>query len=315
MAYLIENNSFSNDSYSTRSTRLGFVSNSITTYASELSVNAMLTNWAAEAYAKFELARTKQVSEIGEKEEAFQTSQEAMDALIEKYQAMKDILLATYDSDDDIIKVYGIHKPTPLTYREKLFAVSELISGHHKRKAAADPNVLPDSMIDLLQDMYDHATECNYAANSLRRKSQSSTQELRELYEADTKRLKALYAWSVAIWKKSSLNMLDFGFVPINRSSSGDVPGIPSGISYDMPNATISWTAMAGVTSYQVAHKPTNTNDEWSEIYSGTDNELFHGDSPGSYSIKIRARNYNGYGKWSEVFDYMVLMPDFPPEV
>jgi hypothetical protein len=126
MAYLIEDNAFSNDTYGQRATRLYYLSNSIDTYEAELSLEPTLLAWAQGAVAEFDAAQVAQSAEIGEMDEAYQTSQEADEALAERYQILKDLLIARYGALDDKLQVYGINSRTPRTHNELIDAAEYL---------------------------------------------------------------------------------------------------------------------------------------------------------------------------------------------
>jgi hypothetical protein len=136
MAYIIENNGFTSDSYGVRATRLYFLSNSIDTYAVELSVIGDMLTWAQGAVAAFDAAQDKQSAELGEKNEAFQISQTADADLAERYQILKDLLKARYGEGSDSLKIYGISGPTPRSRVEVIDKAEALIEGNDRQQQA-----------------------------------------------------------------------------------------------------------------------------------------------------------------------------------
>ncbi len=86
--------------------------------------------------------RSTQTIELGEKDEAFQTSQESDATLSERYQILKDILISRYNNDNDILKIYGFIGQTPDTHDSIISAANDLIKCHNEHKAAGDTLVL-----------------------------------------------------------------------------------------------------------------------------------------------------------------------------
>lgn len=305
MAFLIENNAFTRDTYGVRSTRLQFLSSSIDTYAVELGITGDLLEWAQDAFENFELARTNQSVELGEKDEAFQTSQEADLALGERFQVLKDILISRYPVGDDLLKVYGIFQPSPVLHDETIHAAEDLISGHNKRKDEGDPNVLPDAMITNLQVLIDNSRSMYYQAGLERTQSQLATISLQTIFTNDSKKLRAVYNWVIATWSKSDPRLISLGFVQASDQTGGDTLPAPFNLVYHPEIPSITWDPVEGATSYQVVLKPIGGLD-WLEIYNGVDTDLYHADPVGTYLVKARARNANGYGDWSAELQYTI---------
>jgi hypothetical protein len=80
----------------------------------------------------------------------------------------------------------------------------------------------------------------------------------------------------------------------------------PINLAYNASVPEITWDVVENATSYEVVEKPTGPIEDWFVIYSGIDTILYHADPPGNWSVKIRARNANGFGDWSAVLDYVV---------
>lgn len=312
MGYLIENNNFSNDTYGVRSTRLDFLSRNIDTYAVELSISGTILTWAQDSFDEFEAARVNQSAEIGEKDEAFQTSQESDALLAERYQILKDILITRYNAADDKLKIYGITPRTPRSHTEIIHSSADLIEGHTRRKAAGDTEVLPDAMVDSFIVLYENARTAYDEAGLEREEAKNATQVLNNLFDADSKKLRALYNWIVAFWGKNDTRLIVLGFVQVSDQTGGDTLPAPMNLSYDPAVPQILWDPVVGATSYQVVLMALTSPDEWLEIYTGTDTILYHADAPGGYKVKVRARDANGYGDWSSELEYTVPWSPIP---
>ena len=299
MAYLIENNAFTNDVYGIRATRLYFLSNSIDDYQAELSVEAGILSWAQNAADEFDLAQVKQTAELGEKNEAFQTSQESDILLAERYQILKELLQARYENDNDKLQIYGIMGPTPRSHHEVIDTAEAVIEGHNRLEAESDPNVLPTAMIDNLQTLIDDAKDTYYSTGIERLEAEQSTDEIISLYNNDSKKLRVIYNWAVAFWGKYDPRLIALGFVPATRrTGGGTTPGIPE-LGYS--TSGFSWDEVEGATSYQLVYQALG-DSEWIELYSGAMpvSPIAFEPGEGDWVAKLRARNTNGYGDWSE---------------
>lgn len=307
MAFLIEDNNFTKDSYGVRATRLYYLSNTIDTYAAAVELTGSLLTWAQDASENFDAAVLKQGLEIGDKEEAFQTSQEAVSALAERYQILKDIIISRYPIDDNKLNVYGVDVPTPRTNPEIIRAAELLIGANAKYKAAGDTNVLPDGMIASFESLWTDAKEKSLQSALEREEAQKATEEVQNLFAEDSKKLRALYNWIISYWGKADTRLIPLGFVQqYPQSGSTNLPAVPMNLVYDEEEKTISWDAVPGATSYQVVHKTTGSADDFLEIYAGSDTTLLHADPPGNYTVMVRARNANGYGHFSPELLYTV---------
>lgn len=91
-------------------------------------------------------------------------------------------------------------------------------------------------------------------------------------------------------------------YVIYTQSSPGSLSA-PGNLQYHAEIPSISWDAVTNATSYQVQLKPQG-EETWTVIYSGSDTNLLHADAPGDYTVRVRARNDNGYGDWSLELNY-----------
>lgn len=299
MSYLIEDNNFTKDSYGVRATRLYFLSNTIDTYAVELALTGSLLTWAQGASAAFDAARVKQSVEAGEKEEAFQTSQESINLLAERYQILKDIVISRYPNDDNKLNIYGVDTPSPRTQSDVIFRSEQLIGGNTKLKTALDPNVLPDAMITNFQSLLDEAKNNALDATVEREEALKATEDLNNLYAADSKKLRALYNWIIATWSKFDTRLIALGYVQASDLTGGNVPLAPMGLSYSNSEHKLIWNPSDTATSYQIVYKASGTNNDFEEVYNGDMTEVIFTPAAGAWTFKIRARNANGYSDWS----------------
>jgi len=311
MAYLIENNAFTNDTKGVRATRLYFLSNSIDTYSAGLSVTGDVLTWAQGAAAAFDAAQVKQSAEIGEKEEAFQTSQEADLAMQERYQILKELLVARYGEADDKLKIYGIDGRNPRSRADMIDKAEALVEGNTRQLAATDPNALPQAMIDAFQLLIDDSKQKYYDAGIERSEALQASDELYALMDDDSIKLRGLYHWVVAYWGKYDPRLIELGFAQAQEHGGG-YPDAPANLAWDVETDTFSWDEVESATSYQLVYKAPLAA-EWEEVYNGVDLSAVFDPGPGQWEFKVRARNANGYGEFSEKITILVPGGIAPP--
>jgi hypothetical protein len=76
----------------------------------------------------------------------------------------------------------------------------------------------------------------------------------------------------------------------------------PTELNYNAATKVISWTEVENATSYQV--QISSNNENFAEIYAGSATSFVYSTPITSLKyLQCRARNANGYGKWSEVVE------------
>jgi hypothetical protein len=76
----------------------------------------------------------------------------------------------------------------------------------------------------------------------------------------------------------------------------------PINLNYNSATKAISWTAVENATSYQV--QISSDSVDFNEIYAGAANSFVYSTPiTNLVYLQCRARNANGYGKWSEVVE------------
>lgn len=212
MSFLINHNTFSLDDDGIRMTRLEFLQRSISDYASELSISDTMLDWALNSGDIFTKALTSKDLQKGSMMEAVQTYQENFQELKEKYQIYKNIIKSRYADNPEKLVIFGVQQRTDVTMDGIKRSAELLIQGNNKLKELSDPNVLPDSMIDNLQNILDQINE-NYLKASLEKEEyQNKLKEYRKIFDEDTKKLRALYNWVIAFWGAENPKLIPLGF-------------------------------------------------------------------------------------------------------
>jgi len=309
MPFIIPDNSVSRDLPHIRQARLDLIVANIDALAPILSLPPELLNWAHIAAGKYRAAFNNIEIQWGQKEEAIQTVQQAEDALRERYAVLKELLHARY-GDDNTKNSYAIEGDIPEARGILESKAEKLIETHGIQKMAGDPMVLPDVMINNLQTLRDTMHAAQIVSDTEFKEAKDSTKEALTIFEADTYMLRVFYNWCVAVWGKDSTNMLLVGFVqryPGGGGGGGDVPVAPLGfeLKWVEPMLKFEWEAVEGATSYQLAFSA-DDGATWEELYSGDEREFGYEPPEGQRHYRVRARNANGYGDWSETLTHEV---------
>lgn len=299
MAYLISDNNFANDTRGIRDTRLYFLSHSVDNYAAELEIVGATLDWARGASDVYNAAQVKRSVEVGEAAAAFQIADRAIDSLKARYQTLKDLLKRRFAGDEDALRIYGIVGATPVKRQKLIDQAEELIEGNERLRADGDVRALPESMESAFGSLVEDAKEKYYQAGLQRREAREAVAELNELFETDTAKLRALYRWVLTFWDARDPRVGDLGFARARRRGGGPTPPAPKNLRFDSGVGRFDWDAVEKATSYQLVYRSAGGGD-WAIAYSGDETSAAFDPGSGAWDFKVRARNANGYGEFSE---------------
>ncbi len=310
MAFIIANNLFTRDSRGTRGTRLSFISGNIDMHAAELEIEAALLAWAQGASAAYDDALVAQTNKIGEKGTAFQASQDADAAMLERYVQLRKLLKSRYGDDKLTLKEFGIAGTVPQNNQQRYYKAIELIEKNAERLAAGDPRALPAGMVASLVPLADNVETEYKLALEAGRIANDTTKALNDLFDADSVQLRILYNWCVSYWGKRNPLLIDLGFVQAKAHHRGQ-PKPPENLSYDDLNSVFSWDAVERATSYQCEMQTDSSGanslgTKWNEIYEGSETSFIWQKAEGRWDVRVRARNAHGFGKWGDEIEVVV---------
>jgi len=250
--------------------------------------------------------------EIGERDVAFEQIKAARKALYEHTTIVRGNLDVRYADVADYIHIYGICGRVPLVHSDLIKFGGEIIKGHEKSVAEGDPLVLPEPVIEQLRTfianldvMLDNSTEelCEALA---------CTAIVEDLFDADSHELGELLNWIYMFWGKYDPRLYELGFVPASEQSGsggggGEVPAAPTGFMFEWlePVLQFSWDAVEGATSYQIAFSE-DGGEVWEELYTGEEVGYEYEPPEGMQYYRVRARNADGYGEWSDVVEFEI---------
>jgi hypothetical protein len=307
-------NGFNRDFLALRTARLLAIKTYILAWRDILFIPEHIVNWALAAYDKWVAALGKSQVEMGEAEVAYQAMHDADKPTFEYYARCKALLLDTYGLDNQKLEIYGATGQFPKDRKRRMKAVADLLDGHARLVATGDPDVLPDAFINTLQGYYDASNDA-FANFVLKEKPEAMTAvDVQDsLFNADTEMLRVLYSWALMTWSRYEPNLVQLGFAPRtgqqggSGGGGGEVPAAPTGFMFEWlePVLQFSWDAVEGATSYQIAFSE-DGGVVWEELYTGEEVGYEYEPPEGLQYYRVRARNADGYGDWSEVVEFEI---------
>lgn len=91
----------------------------------------------------------------------------------------------------------------------------------------------------------------------------------------------------------------------IYQEEGGSGLAAPENLVWTESTNTFSWDVVPVATSYQLSYKAPDT-ESWMVAYSGAENSVVFEPGAGEWEFKVRARNINGYGLWSDMLAILV---------
>ncbi|MCK5844192.1 MAG: fibronectin type III domain-containing protein, partial [Victivallales bacterium] len=228
----------------------------------------------------------------------------------ERTNIIKELLRSRYTDRPELREHYNLDKNTPRSRVGMMRLADGILEMHARLVAEGDPLVLPDAMMDNLSALIDAVKAASSVAYDEREDATMASKELQALYNTDSKKLKLLYDWAVAMWGANDPRMIEIGFVqrfPQSGGGGGEVPDVPEDFMYSWldPFLKFTWDALESVTSYQLAYSE-DGGATWEELYSGDEVGYEYEPPVGARKYRVRARNANGYGDWSGIIEYEV---------
>jgi hypothetical protein len=213
----IHNNYLAIDTIPVRVQRLADLTGNCEPAIAELGLDAEMADWMRNASDIFirKIAEAQVLK--GDKSLAFEKFHNKMKALLEIYTPVKSLLKALIKGTEQaniIIEAYAIQGTLPNTYNLLTVKTEILIERHNLLKAEGDPRVVPQKFIDDLTLKLEEMRLAHDKTNAAKIISVRAYEELHELMQEDTKKLRIFYHIAAAVWGKKSPNFLAVGFVP-----------------------------------------------------------------------------------------------------
>jgi hypothetical protein len=304
---LILHNNFSRDSYALRGERTTELSGNIAEVAADLGLTQAQTDWAIASFPVFLQAQAKRNVEEGEKRMAQEAYENAYDKGYQLYMRIKELLTALImdtPQEEEIERAYGIKGRSPQNYNELTGKIQTMVDENDILVADGDSRIAPTTAIDQIKVDLTNLIKARQLVGVERKESAQAYDSLHALFEEDTQQLRIIYQIATLVWGPRSPNLLAIGFAPLKPHPGGGQPADPKDFIYQVDGVivTFRWGLTDHATSYQLAYS--DDNELWEELYAG--DLLTYGYEPpvGKCWYRVRARNSNGFGDWSDTISY-----------
>ncbi len=299
----ITNNSFSKDDPGLRDLRLTLLENSINDYAVELDVTGDLLVWAQNCGDGWDDAQKEARRAENAKGLAFEEFKHKQIDCKKRYQKTKNFLkaiIAPHDNAAEIMRAYSIDGKTPLSREGLECAVDDLARQHETYKAAGDPWILPDHMVDALRTLRAEMSDLHTTACTMRERAKVAREAMKARFRDDTHRLKMVYELSVMAWGVQGGHFLRLGMLRKSMIWTKKRPPSPENFRYDSNARTFQWDLIDGADSYEAHYRESDKSGHWTAFYEGEANSCPQPEGLlGAFDFRVRAIAKGKEGHWS----------------
>ena len=292
-------NAFSRDSVTQRGTRLLMIESNLATHAVALGIPAAITTWGANCNTAFLDSRQRMALETNEVQEASTFLAERLSFMESEYQVARLFAYELYADAMFRIEKFAFDEPMPRTQDARIEKVDKVLSAHARMIADGDTPVFPPALVTRLETA---VAEARTAYNNRALEQEDVTDANRlyaDLWNNDSKMLKALYSYAVMAWGDNDPRLNQIGFALKDQMGEGGGTTPPEPVTnLVLLNGILSWNAVDNATSYRVAITPDADQENWTEIYSGSDTQVPVPEPlSGGLHCRVEARNAGGYSQ------------------
>jgi hypothetical protein len=305
---MISDNNFVSDSYQIRQIRLYEIQYFSENYSTLLEVPSSLGAWMVDCHTVYNKILSSFERSGRYKSSATRGVASSEIEMGDLYQKARQLALATYDSDSDGISDLGIDAAYPTIRAEKIERVENLLRASARHKARGVEYALPNSMISKLEEAVAAVKSAIEEQSIKQAEYREQLTAIRKQMASDTVKLRIILALWQAEYGKTDINIKLLGMVNPSPIVGRGVPPPPEAISFEFPTK-LSWTGSKNATSYQVQSADSSgnwetiqTTEETSATVDGTIGRMY----------RVRARNVNGFGKFSEEIVVSAEVEDEP---
>jgi len=212
---MIKNNRFTDDTQDERIERLILLSANIGVYGPMIGVPAPKIASAETAYADYLAAIATAGVEDGQMDEAFETLQQAVDALAKYYSRVRAHLqeiIWDFDKPDDFVHGYGFEGKSPTWASGLVSKIEQWKENHDTLVAAGDPRVIPDAVMTELVNQRDNMVSLRAVAHAEKRESAFAYDALQELFALHTRLLRFILTAAQLVWGDEDPRLVELGF-------------------------------------------------------------------------------------------------------
>lgn len=295
MPYIIENNNFTKDIYGVRLKRLSSISKCIDDFYVEVNLPEQLYQWCKEAFESFMDLYANQTGLKSKSVHLNQLFKASYKLLHTKYKFLKNILIVNYHKTPEEIEQYGLNGAIPRTQEELIKKVHQMVNTNRINLQRNDPRAIPEKIIDSLYILCCDTEKRFQNLNEHNSNNRNQTLTLRRQYNIDSVNLRNIYNWFCAYWGDKDQRLKELGFY-VDKAIIDEPHEIQ--LSYDMMRKEFNWNQADWAKSYQLEY--TINDKDWQIAYYGTECKVPYFPSKGIAKFRVRAKNGNGFTKWSD---------------
>lgn len=301
---MVYNNQFSHDTLADIEFRLERIQTNLAGYSAALSLPADILTWGATCSTNFSTKRTTFEVEGNEAQAATTELLQKMEILRSEYQIAKLFATQLYEDSPQRLEGLEFDTPFPISQPDQIQRIQNVLDEHSRMITGGITPVFPPMLITRLQTAVSSAVSASSARNTEQQEASHASTEYKIIYTESVKMLRKLYAWAVLVWGDDHINLIDLGFARSSQMGVGgnnatpDAPTLP----YFNGSTTLEWTPVDGASSYGVAIS-TNGTAWQSDITTPNNFTPVPIALHGKLWYKVRARNANGLGEYSGIFE------------
>ncbi len=296
----ILHNNFSLDKQLLRRTRLDKIELFINEFQPELNLPPELLAWAQSCGTRYETAISEAISKRNQKRGTFAHVKHEDADLSIIYGTVRTMAQGLYHGHDDYFDDYHFDKPFPRARAARIDRSEHVIEVAQRHRDEGLPFALPATVTDKLQYAVDELQTAVADADKKRYDYEHAALAAREIYDADTPKLRQLRSWALLVWSKFDVNFHRLGMVTSKKRRAGYPPPVENlSVTQDGGTVKISWDETPRAVSYEIEWSP--DSKDWDELFDTNATSYSYTPPPGKRYYRVRAHNLRGFGDWSEI--------------
>jgi len=295
----ILHNNFSLDKQLLRRTRLDKIEHFIDELQPELNLPPELLAWAQTCKTRYYDAAFDADFKKGQKQGAFANVRYEDADLLKVYGTVRAMALGLYHGHDDYFGDYHFDKPFPRARAARIDQSEHVIEVAQRHRDEGLPFALPATVTDKLQLAVDELNSAVADADKKKYDYEHAALAAREIFNADTPKLRQLRSWALLVWSKFDRNFKSIGMAISKKRRAGYPPQVENlSVTQDCDTVKISWDETPRAVSYEIEWSP--DSKDWDELHDTRATSYSYKPPPEKRYYRVRAHNLRGFGDWSE---------------
>jgi len=263
-----------------------------------------LATWVLTCHTAYNNLRQAVIDKTYDAQGATADLATAIENLESRYQQARDFALDNFSKTGNNTEDYGFNAVFPRANTDKIKRVQSVLNKQVIFMAAMSEDVLPDIIVDRLQDVVDAANAAMVNQELKQTALDTAVTAAQRRFDSDTEMLRKLLSWVISIWDDDDdarLNQLGFARRSQLGQSGGGQAGTATDLAVNTATMMLTWTKGANSTSSKIQIKFPASGGEFVTVASGiTTNSFKLPDQNGTFAVRIIEHNLQGDGNPSE---------------